>query len=452
MGFSPAALLAELQRFPPAETYWVAFSGGCDSLALLHALVELGVRLPARLRALHADHGLQPESAAWARDCQHQCAALNVPLEVMRLGLAPVSGQSLEAVAREARYLALGARIGPGDLLLTAHHQDDQAETLLLQLLRGSGVSGLAGMPSLAPLGVGQLARPLLAFARREIEDYARGQGLVWIDDPSNRKLDFDRNYLRHRVIPQLRARWPGLSRSLARSARHCGEARTLIDELARRDLAAARDEGSDRLQLEVLRVLPAPRCRALLRRWIREQGRPVPPTAALDRILDELLPAPRDRRPEVKWSGGEVRRFRDGLYLLRPLPALDPNWRRSWDGAAVLVLPAGLGRLLMEPVTGHGIAVGRLRDADLTVGFRQGGERCRPVGAARSRRLKQLLQEAEVPPWERARLPLLWLDGELAAVGDLWVCENYAAGRGEPGLRLRWERGDAGSGARSDD
>ncbi len=447
MGFSPAALLAELQRFPPAEIYWVAFSGGCDSLVLLHALAALGERLPARLRALHADHGLQPESAAWARDCQRQCEALKVPLEVMRLELAPVPGQSLEALAREARYLALAARLGPGDLLLTAHHQDDQAETLLLQLLRGSGVNGLAAMPRLAPLGPGNLARPLLGFARREIEDYARGRGLVWIDDPSNRKLDFDRNYLRHQVIPQLRARWPGLGRSLARSARHCGEAQTLIDELARRDLAAARDEGGDRLRLEVLRALPAPRCRALLRHWIRNRGLPVPPTAALDRVLDEMLPAARDRCPEVKWSGGEVRRFRDGLYLLRPLPALAPGWRRTWNGVTPLALPAGLGRLLLEPVAGRGIAVGRLRGAEFTVGFRQGGERCRPAGSAHSRRLKQLLHEAAVPPWERGRIPLLWLDGELAAVGDLWVCGGNTAEVGAFGLRPRWERGDADGG-----
>ncbi len=452
MGFSPAALLEELQRFPPADTYWVAFSGGCDSLVLLHALAALGERLPARLRALHADHGLQPESAAWAQDCQRQCAALKVPLEIMRLELAPVPGQSLEALAREARYLALAARLAPDDFLLTAHHQDDQAETLLLQLLRGSGVSGLAAMPRLAALGAGRLARPLLGFARREIEDYARGHGLAWIDDPSNRKLDFDRNYLRHEVMPQLRARWPGLGRSLARSARHCGEAQTLIDELARRDLAAARGEGGDRLRLEVLGALPAPRCRALLRQWIRERGLPVPPTAALDRVLDEILPAARDRCPEVKWSGGEVRRFRDGVCLLRPLPVLDPDWRRTWDGAKPLVLPAGLGRLSLEPTTGQGIAVGRLRGAQLTVGFRQGGERCRPAGSAHSRRLKQLLQEAAVPPWERGRIPLLWLDGELAAVGDLWVCGDCAAGRGEPGLRLRWEPGDADGGVRSEE
>ena len=175
-----------------------------------------------------------------------------------------------------------------------------------------------------------------------------------------------------------------------------------------------------------------------------------MPPAAALDRVLDELLPAARDRCPEVKWYGGEVRRFRDGLYLLRPLPALDSDWRLTWDGGKPLALPAGLGRLLLEPMTGQGIAVERFRGAKLTVSFRQGGERCRPAGSAHSRRLKQLLQEAAVPPWERGRIPLLWLGGELAAVGDLWVCGDFDAGRGEAGLRLRWERGDADGGVRS--
>jgi tRNA(Ile)-lysidine synthase len=241
-----------------------------------------------------------------------------------------------------------------------------------------------------------------------------------------------------------LRGRWPGLGRSLARSARHCGEAQTLIDELARRDLAAARVEGGDRLRLEVLRALPAPRCRALLRRWIGERGIPVPPTVVLDRILDEMLPAARDGRPEVKWRGGEVRRFRDGLQLLHPIPRVDPGWRRTWSGASPLALPAGLGRLRMEPAVGRGIALGSLPGPELTVGFRQGGECCRPLGCAHSRRLKRLLQEAAVPPWQRGRIPLLWLDGELAAVADLWVCGDFAAAAGELGLRVHWERGDS--------
>lgn len=428
MGFTPALLLAELQRLPRADSYWIAFSGGLDSLVLLHALAAIRERLPARLRALHVDHGLQSDSLRWAAGCERQSLSLKIPLEIIKIEIIPKSGVSLEALAREARYRALGGRMAPGDILLTAHHQDDQAETLLLQLLRGSGVSGLAAMPSLAALGDGWLARPLLGFSRSLLANYARAEGLEWIEDPSNRHLAFDRNYLRHQVIPVLRARWPALGRSLSRSARHCAEAQTLIDELARRDLAGAVADESGCLDTKALRSLPAPRCRAVLRQWIARQGLPLPPAVALDRILDELLTAAQDRCPEVIWRGAEVRRFRGKLYLLPPLPPFDRVWSRQWDGRGPLILPAGLGRLLLEPVPEMA--------QPLSVSFRRGGERCRPLGSSHSRSLKQLLQEAGVPPWERGRIPLVWREGELAAVGDLWCCGKAL------GETLRWERG----------
>jgi len=441
MSFSQAALLRQLQDLPPAPRYWVAYSGGRDSHVLLHAMAGLRGRYPAELRAVHTDHALHPEASAWGEHCRRVCAELGVSLELLRLNLCRRSGESLEALARNARYRAFSGVLGPGDLLLTAHHQDDQAETLMLQLLRGSGPSGLAAMPSLAELTPGRLGRPLLGFSRDQLAVYARQEGLAWIEDPSNGESGFDRNFLRHEVFPVLLRRWPRLSKTLARSARHCAEAQSLIDQLARSDLRAARDDRPGVLSLATLRELPPSRCRALLRHWFREQGFQVPDTARMGRILGEVLSAAGDRMPRVHWEGAEVRRYRGGLYLLRPLPPHDPGLRLDWDGISPLRLPAALGVLGTRPSRGGGIDAELWRPSALQVGFRRGGERCRPAGRKHTRSLKTLLQEHGVVPWMRDRIPLVFLHGKLAAVGDLWVCEEFRARAGGDGLELCWDR-----------
>ena len=442
MSFSEAALLRRLQDLPPASRYWVAYSGGRDSHVLLYAMVELRGRYPAELRAVHVDHGLHGQAAGWAEHCRRVCLGLDVALELRRLKLDRRAGESLEAVARGARYRSMAGVLGHGDLLLTAHHQDDQAETLVLQLLRGSGPSGLAAMPVLAEFPPGYLVRPLLSFSRDQLADYARRKGLSWIEDPSNQETGFDRNFLRHEVFPLLRRRWPGMAKTLARSARHCAEAQSLIDQLADADLGAVGGHGSHVLPVAALRRLPPPRCRALLRHWFREQGFGVPDTARLDRVLDEVLTAAGDRMPRVHWAGAELRRFRDGLYLLRPLPPHDPLLRLDWDGKARLHLPEGLGVLASRIAQGRGIDSEMWRRLPLQVGFRCGGERCRPAGQRHTRSLKALLQERGVVPWTRDRIPLVFLDGQLAAVGDLWVCDEFCAAPGREGVELCWDRG----------
>jgi tRNA(Ile)-lysidine synthase len=441
VSFSQAALLQQLQNLPAATHHWVAYSGGRDSHVLLHAMAGLRGRYPAELRAVHVDHGLHPQAAAWGQHCRRICDDLAVPLQLLELKLNHPLGESLEAFARSARYRALAALLGPGDLLLTAHHQDDQAETLVLQLLRGSGPSGLAAMPVLAALPPGYLARPLLGFPRGQLSAYARREGLSWIEDPSNRETDFDRNFLRHQIFPLLRGRWPGMAKTLARSARHCAEAQSLIDHLARADLQAVQGGRPDVLSVAALRRLLPPRCRALLRQWFREQGYPVPDTARLDRVLDEVLTAAADRMPRVHWEGAELRRYRDGLYLLRPLAPHDAQLRLEWDGRRPLRLPAGLGVLAPRTTRGGGIDSELWRRLPLQVGFRRGGERCRPAGGRHTRSLKTLLQEHQVAPWMRDRIPLVLLDGRLAAVGDLWVCEEFRAATGREGVELVWDR-----------
>ncbi|MCW8907342.1 MAG: tRNA lysidine(34) synthetase TilS [Sedimenticola sp.] len=421
MSFNPETLLHTLSALPSSGGYLVAYSGGLDSHVLLHALVSIRSRLPAPLRAVHVDHGLQADSAAWSRHCAVICRKLDIPLQQLQLGLQPSPGESLEALARDARYRAIGEVMQPGETLLTAHHQDDQAETLLLQLLRGAGLRGLAAMPESTPFATGQHARPLLDQPRDALLGYAEQAGLNWIEDVSNADSGFDRNYLRHRVIPLLRERWPGMSKTLSRSARHCASADRVLDELLQ-DVLQPLLGADGSVSRSGLLVQPRHHIPHLLRSWISAAGFSAPASVTLSRILDETLQAASDRAPLVTWTGVEVRRFQDRLYLMPPLPPFDPGLSLAWRGETELPLPAGLGSLRFEAEPGAVIGevpVGRYR-----IRFRQGGERCRPQGRGVEKALKQLFQEGGVLPWMRQRVPLLEIDGEIGIVGGLCRCQ----------------------------
>jgi tRNA(Ile)-lysidine synthase len=314
-------LLALLKTLRDAPRCWVAYSGGLDSTVLLDLTARLGDRLSARLAAVHIDHGLNPGSADWASHCQRRCAGLGVPLVQRQVEVRVGDGQGPEAAARAARYAALVELLGPGDLLLTAHHRDDQAETVLLALLRGAGVRGLAAMPEVDALCFGRLVRPLLTFGRAELHAYAQARGLNWLDDPSNLDLNLDRNWLRQRILPLLVEHWPAASRTLARSARHCAEAAALVDRQAAGEAARLVGQRPGTLSVRGLRGLDAPLCRAVLRSWIVSWGFAVPDTRHVARIMGEVLPARPDASPLVAWAGCEVRRYRDDLFALAPLP-----------------------------------------------------------------------------------------------------------------------------------
>lgn len=432
-------LYLTLKGMPPTEHYRLAFSGGLDSSVLLHLLVQLRDRLEGTVQAVHVHHGLQPGADDWAAQCDRVCTGYGVSLQCLRLDLRPQGGASLEALARDSRYRALAGVMGPGDLLLTAQHRDDQAETLLLQLLRGSGPAGLAAMPALSRFGPGWLARPLLETSRRELQDYAEGQGLNWIEDPSNLDLRFDRNYLRQRVMPLLEQRWPAAASTLARSARLSAELQLLADELAAADLERARGPWPGTLSVALLRSLDSARRRSLLRHWVRSQGGAMPGSRHLQRIEKECLQGRPDAQPQVRWRDLEVRRFRDGLFLLKSRPPLDGAASIPWPEFGPLKLPADGGTLRLQRVE-QGIAEARWHQGRVEVRFRRGGERCIPLGQTRHRPLKKLFQEWAVPPWLRDRIPLVFLDGQLAAVPGFLLSESCRAGPGEPAVQIRWE------------
>jgi tRNA(Ile)-lysidine synthase len=436
MSFTPAQLLDQLAQLPPARRYWVAYSGGCDSTVLLHALAALRDQLPVELRALHVNHNLHEAAPTWAAHCHAVCEALAIPLYEVNVDARGTKGESPEAAARAARYRIFSDVLAAGDGLLLAHHRDDQAETLLLQLLRGSGPRGLAAMPSHRPQGAGWLGRPLLAFSRQALCQYAEAEGLHWIDDPSNFDTEFDRNYLRQRVMPLLRERWPAGTSTLARAAGLQVEAAELLHQFAEEDWQYTAGPQADTLQIEALTQLTPERQRNLLRYWIDTVNNlPLPDQQRLTRILAEVIPAAEDAQPCIRWPGGQVRRFAGLLYLLAedPLPVSSPLAWNLYDK-----LELADGRVLTVcAATGEGLQVGLQANATLSVRFRQGGEVCRPAGRGHQHELKKLFQEWGVPPWERQRVPLLYVGEEIAAVVGYCVCEPYHAHKQEAGLKL---------------
>ncbi len=405
---------------------------------LLHACATLRDR-GWGVSAIHVDHGLHADSPAWARHCQRVCAGLALACRVERVDVVGGPVHGLEEAARRARYACLARHIGSGEVLLTAHHQDDQAETLLLQLLRGAGAHGLAAMPALTAFAGGQHARPLLGVARAALAAYARAQQLAWIEDPSNRDVRRARNYVRLELLPVLRRRWPQANHGLARTARHMAEAAALLDELAAIDVQACGESGGSLHIPRLLQLSPARR-RNAIRAWIRARGLRVPSERVLAQIMARLAPAPRSASALVAWADGVVRRYRDQLVLAQR-EAATPAYALRWDLATVLELPGQ--RLRAVAAVGEGLSRARLAQRSIVVRSRRGGEVCQLAGREHHTKLKKLLQASGVPPWERATLPLVYVDGTLAAIGDRWVCEPFRAHAGEAAWRLVLERVD---------
>ncbi|MES9830180.1 MAG: tRNA lysidine(34) synthetase TilS [Candidatus Thiodiazotropha sp.] len=439
MNLSAARLFETLRQLPSASRCHLALSGGLDSCVLLHLLAELRSQLPFDLYAIHAHHGLQHQADSWQAHCERLCKGYAVPMQTLRLTLNVNSGESLEAVAREARYRAMAETMADGDLLLTAQHQDDQAETLLLQLMRGSGPAGLASMPILTRFGPGWLARPLLAFPRQSLEAYAGHHNLNWQEDPSNQDQRFDRNFIRHQVMPLLRSRWPAVSKTLSRAARFSGEMLMLIREEADQDLARARTKDGDTLSISALRQLNSARVRNLLRHWINATGAPLPSSKKLARIELEAIHSRIDAKPLIGWKGWEVRRYRDRLFLHRAQKYDLPSEPLTWISGNELVLPEGLGRLIARPGEG-GISAHCWKEGKVEVRFRRGGERCQVPGQACHRSLKKLFQEWGVPPWEREYIPLVYLDGELTVIAGYCLCNTTHAQSDGQTVVIEWE------------
>jgi tRNA(Ile)-lysidine synthase len=436
------ARLRELVGSLRTRRLCLAFSGGLDSTALLYALAQLRAREGFKLRALHVNHQLHPLAGEWARAAQATARRLHVPCEIVEIEIARPRGESLEAAARAARYAALKQQLESDELLLTAHHQEDQLETILLALFRGSGVRGLSAMQAVTNLAPVQLLRPLLPVSRAQLTQYAHTRGFKWSEDPSNEDDRFDRNYLRRAVLPALRRRWPAVASTASRSAAHLAEARTLLDQLAREALSEAYDGAA--LRVSVLRRLPmAERCNAL-RLWIAERGLPPPDQKRLMEMAGPLLAARQDSQACVCWRGGQLRRHADRLLAQcagadRAKSAGAQALRWDWRRQRSLPLHAG-GTFGIVPDR-HGDVLLSALPPILEVQFRRGGERVRAEHGSVA--VKDLLQKNALPPWQRDSVPLLMHDKRIIAVGDLWLDPRYRAdsSTGAGQARLRWRR-----------
>ena len=431
---NPDSLLPLLDRLQGSR-YWVAFSGGLDSTALLLALAGLRGERPLDLRAVHAHHGVHPDAGTWARHCADVCERLAVPLAQVGPPAGELPPDSPEARLREWRYAEFASLLARGDVLCTAHHREDQAETVLLSLLRGSGPGGLAAMPEVRALGSGRLARPLLGWPRAALLAFVRERGTPWIEDPTNAGTDPDRNYLRHEVMPRLRERWPAVDSSFATSARLCGEAQSVLERLIDAELEARQPApgvlhwpADERDEIEGSLAL---------RRWLAQAGCAPVPRARLADFLEQLAAAGVDRQPLLAWAGHTLRRHRDHLWLDSP--------DLEFPGGELVLEAAGpaLGDRAGRPVPGELLAGGRspfaAEFAGLELRPRAAGDRLRPWPDGPSKPLKQWLSASPLPPWLRSAVPLLCRGGEVVAVGDAILDSALDAQLKAGGVRLRW-------------
>lgn len=410
-----------------------------DSVALFDILTRLAPRLRFALSAIHVNHQLNPNATQWSRFCRALCRARNIPLSVAKVTVK--RGDSLEAAARAARHAVFAK--ARADYIALAHNQDDQVETLLLQLLRGAGVRGLAAMPVLGELNSGSrreartttwVLRPLLDAPRSEIEAYARARHLEWVEDESNAQTYFARNFLRHEVLPVLARRYPAYRATIARAARNLADAAALLDDLAGADAGKALAE--EGLSVSRLRRLSAPRARNLLRYFLAlHEARA--PAERLEEALRQALTARDDARVSIDLGEVELRRFAGTLHVVRKLQT--PVSRIKWQGEREVALPELGGVLELARGRDAGISLRRLADRTVTIGVRRGGERLR-IDARRPRRsLKNLLQEARIPPWQRERTPLIFCDEDLVWAAGIGIDCAYRAAPNEPALKPNW-------------
>ena len=425
-------------HLPKHSHILIGLSGGIDSVVLLHLLHSIAPRFGWRLSALHVHHGISPNANAWAEFCAGLCARYDIRLHIERVDIAPLRDEhGIEAAARKLRHAAFAAQ--DCDFVALAHHADDQAETLLLQLLRGAGVKGAASMQFIKA-GRPALLRPLLDITRAELEEHARQHGLSWIEDESNADDSYPRNFLRHRLLPLLAERFPAYRETLPRSAGHFAEAAELQDELARIDAQGAVAEAS--LDIAALRKLSAARSRNLLRYFLHSQDAPMPQAAQLEDMLNQLLEARGDASVCVEYGGWEVRRYRDRVCVQPMSGVFDREYSVVWKGENELFWPALGEKVCFRQVMGQGISLAKLRSGKVELRLRSGGESLRPRNGAATRSLKNLLQEQQVPPWQRERLPLLYCGNELVCVLGVAIAADFQAADSEPGIVPEWAAG----------
>jgi tRNA(Ile)-lysidine synthase len=413
----------------------VALSGGVDSVVLLHLLHQLQKRQNFTLKASHVHHGLSKNADKWVRFCEKLCTKLSVPLDVHRIKLPQKKSLGIEGEARQLRYEKLLQT--KTDLVVLAHHEDDQAETFLLQLIRGAGVKGLSSMAHFDDTR--RLWRPLLNASRIDIERYAKKHQLKWIEDESNLNTDFDRNFIRSKILPILKNRFTHIIKVISRSSSHLAEAQNLLDDLAKLDLKSYLKSNNykHKLQVKTLEKLSLSRAKNVLRYWLEINDQLMPSRDLLDELLRQVLTAKKDATIKIQLSKDfEIRRYKDEIYIVKKNKNKEKNYAIIWQGEPEILLPNGT-QLNFKKVKGRGINFKFLRDQKLKIRNRQGGEFFKPDPKRPTKKIKQLLQESDLPPWEREFFPMIFVDNELAAVPNFGIDQKYQAGPQMTGLEV---------------
>ncbi len=422
----------QLESFPRRHIV-LALSGGVDSRVLLDLLVRYREQFGISFSAVHVHHGLSTNADHWAERCQYWCDESNVELKIERVSLDIGSGESIEKLARDARYQVLSKHVNPGDILLLGQHADDQIETFLLALKRGSGPKGLASMAYSAPFHQGMILRPLLRVKRSDIEDYANGRKLTWVTDESNSDVRYERNFIRHQITPVFCERWPSFHQSLQRSAELCAEQETLLEELLQERLKSAiHSDGS--LNIACLQNESEGVRRQLIRQWLASQGVIMPSRKHTDMIWTEVGLAVQDANPKLKLAEVEIRRFNNRLYCVEEHNDV-ASWRSGIKAGDQLILPDGLGSLMIK--TGAGSLCLPENKDDLWVSFNPEGLSACPVGRAGSRKLKKLFQEYGLPSWLRRRTPILMYQNKVVAVANLFIDRDFSG----QDYKLVWDK-----------
>jgi tRNA(Ile)-lysidine synthase len=448
--FTAEKLLQVLRSYPAVDSYVVGFSGGADSTALLHALNTVRQQLDRDIAAVHVNHGLHQDAGKWQARCEDFCRAQGIRLTCLKIGLSGQSGKGLEAEARSLRYRAIIEMLPPNAALLTAHHADDQAETVLLNLMRGSGVEGLSAMPESRPLGAGLLQRPLLDFTNAQLLDYLDRHQLDWIDDPSNQQLDQDRNFIRHEVIPLLQQRWPGIDRRLLLTRAAMADARVLLEKTA--------DSYLDKhlchpfvLELTPGTVRDLPTLKLVIRRWVNRMGAQPLPAYRLASFSGQLSGRIEPRQPQLCWDGWTLRLYQQRLWLMEsdgveacPVVEWQPGVREvdlGRDVGRVLfsVLPDGSidNASTPGPAAAGGPADWPGAGMILCGRDRAGANSIRHRGFSKS--LKKMFQAAGIPPWLRNSIPLCLAGGEIVAIGDWCFDHAFEARMKRARVRMQW-------------
>ena len=429
------ALIALNQSHKKTKSITVALSGGVDSVVLLHLLYELQKTHHFTLNATHVNHGLSKNADKWVKFCEKLCRDLSVPLDLHYVKLPQKKSLGIEGEARRLRYEKLLQ--SKSDLIVLAHHEDDQAETFLLQLIRGAGVKGLSSMAHFDDDR--KLWRPLLNVSRMDIEKYAKQQKLKWIEDESNLNTDFDRNFIRSKVLPILKNRFNHIIKVISRSSSHLSEAQNLLDDLAKLDLKKRLRSINykHKLQVKTLNKLSLTRAKNVLRYWLEINNQLMPSKDLLDELLRQVLTAKKDAALKIEISKNyEIRRYKDEIYLVQKNHQPHKNYEIVWNGESEILLPNG-AKLNFKKVKGKGISFSKIQDKKLIISNRKGGESFKPDSKRPTKKIKQILQESDLPPWERESLPLIFVSDQLASVPNFGIDIKFQTRPKEVGLEV---------------